>query len=465
MDETVLPQRVTSFLSLVLALAAVGGLVLLGSAGPQEFRLMAISTLVVTASSAFLLASRWGWDLTNGPLLYLILFAIFHFGLIWTLGLLGADSVEAVSPTAFFWVRSPYLPTAVFLATVAVLTFALVSNVFRPKLSAHEPRAARSHFNHARLGLLGVAMQVAGLSLLLQALASNGGFSLLGGGYLAFLEAAQSASIAYGIWAFGLGSSLTQLGKKGHVQFGVITFTVFAVTFFPLGLRGSVLFPALAMLATRAAIGYKPRAGLLAAGAMAVLALSAVVRRTRVGEQSDSGGQWYSGITSTITELGFSLRPTTDVLRWSDAGSPHSHFISFVAVPVRLIEKLTGWHGGPPAVDTRLFNVKVNELAGPIGGSPVAEGYDAGGTAGVVAVMIGIALLLSWLWSRPRRCAFDLAVLPVVLLPVLVSVRNSFAPVLPQMALGLVIVYLAARQPTNRAANRPAPEAEALHAP
>jgi hypothetical protein len=83
-----------------------------------------------------------------------------------------------------------------------------------------------------------------------------------------------------------------------------------------------------------------------------------------------------------------------------------------------------------------------SELAGPIGGSPVAEGYDAAGLLGTV-VMATIALVICVIGRQDKSGAMQVAMLPVVLLPLLIAMRNSFTPVIVQITGGGALVLLA----------------------
>lgn len=450
--------------SFAAAAPAVFGLIVLTTAGEQEYATMAWGSLLVVAGCWWLLAYRWGSDATRPPLLYLILFSFFHFGLIWTLGLFGESGVASISATALFWVRTPFLQLAVSTAAAGLIAFTVTSAALaRPGHERIPPRLERNQrLLTLRLARLGVAMQLAALVILFLTIVRLGGLSILSGGYLTFLESAQDASVAYSIWAVGLGSALSQIGPTRERRVGLAIFALFALLFFPLGLRGSVLFPAAAVLAVRSKLGHRAPAMALAGGALAALVLSSIVRVTRVGREPAGDGGALSGVFSTITELGFSIRPTTEVLRWQDTDPSYSWFISLIAVPLRLIESLTGWHGGAPANDERLFNVKINNLVGPIGGSPIAEGYDAAGLFGVLLVMAAIAAALSFVTRRTCTTAIHLALFPVVALPLVISVRNSFAPVLPQMLLGLLTVFLATR--LGAAGHQPHPR-DAVTAP
>lgn len=433
-------------LGLVTCLAAgVSAVIVLGLTDEQDFVQMSVASLVVTVSCVALVAMRWGLDFSRAPLFWLVLFCFFHFGLVWTLGLIGEDRVAEVSSTALFWLHTPYLRPAVTVAAVGALTYSLVVACTAPRVDvatatfSSDPEQKRQRRSLSRAGL---AFQIAGVAVLGFTVIRNGGLGLLSGGYLAFLESAQDSTTGYAIWAVGVGSCLTQIGAVNVRRAGLAVFIAFAVVLFPLGLRGSVLFPAAVLVATRSLIGRRVRGPILLSGAVVALVGSAIVRTTRVGGQSNETGA-LDGVVSTITELGFSIRPTAEVLRWSSMGQDPTWFVSFFAVPIRLLESLTGWHGGPPSPDLRLFNVKVNELVGAIGGSPVAEGYDAAGTFGVVVVLGAIGFVLARVARGPFDTAVRLGLFPVVVLPLTIAVRNSFAPVLPQILLGFALIFVA----------------------
>lgn len=431
-------------LALFLAVSsAVTAVVVLGLTAEQDFTQMSIATLVVTVACTVLVILRWGADFTRAPLFYLVLFSFFHFGLIWTMGLIGEHRVAQVSATALYWLHTPYLRPAVTTAALGTLVYSLVVAAAAPRRreAVILPRPEQALCR--RLGRAGAILQIVGIVVLALAIARAGGLSLIGGGYLAFLEAAQDSMTGYAIWAVGIGASLSQLGDQSARRLGLAAFGAFALVFFPLGLRGSVLFPACVLLATRSITGRRTPSALLFGATLVALAGSAVVRTTRVRGGGGQDDGLLGGVVSTITELGFSIRPTAEVLRWADAGQEPSWFISFVAVPVRFFEGLTGLGAGAPAGDQRLFNVKVNDLVGAIGGSPVAEGFDAAGIAGVVIVMAAVAVTIGWASRGPFTTAARLALFPVVVLPITIAVRNSFAPVLTQVLLGLLVVALA----------------------
>lgn len=458
-----MPRRVTGGDRLAALAVLLPGLLFLQvvrTAGELDYRTMAVGAVGVVVSGYLALRRSWGGDLLRGPTLYFGLFVVFHLGLVVALGAGGEQLALAVSRQSLYWVRTAYLQPAVGLVCVAVLVYVAVCVLLSPGRRA-EPSspAVLDDMPRSLLGAAGLSLQALGLLGVGMTVLQAGGLRILTGGYIRFLESAQSQGMAYGIWAIGVGSCLTQLGHRRVRRAGVVVFGAFALVMFPIGLRGSVLFPAAVILATRSIMGRRPRPAVLATAVVGVLSLASVVRLTRIGGAADSGGAWYSGALGTVTELGFSIRPTLEALRWEESGLAHTAFISFVAVPVRFAEALAGVP--EPTTDLRLFNVKVAALSGPIGGSPVAEGYDAAGTLGVVLTMAAIAAVVALISRDPTRSPIGAAIFPVVFLPLTIAVRNSFAPVVVQIALGLAVVLVATRHraPASRHRGRRAPDA------
>ncbi len=281
-------------------------------------------------------------------------------------------------------------------------------------------------------GPLGVAVQLAGIGIFVVALVRAGGIDLLSGGYNAFVEAnGTDTALAFGTLCSGTGALLAvSAGGRARVV-GWAGFVLYAVIALPLGTRGEVLFPLMAMAVIEAR-RRRIRPLWTLSGAVVVLLLADVVRQTRIGGLL-SPSWWVTAPMDAVAEMGFSLRPVVVVLGWDE---PMRAGATFVAVPMRFFESFLGWHGGPPAYDDRLFNVEIANRAGQIGGSPVAEAFHNFGTLGVVLFMAVLGALLARLERRPD------AVLGVVLLPLLIQVRNSFAPVPVQIGIGLLLVAL-----------------------
>jgi hypothetical protein len=79
------------------------------------------------------------------------------------------------------------------------------------------------------------------------------------------------------------------------------------------------------------------------------------------------------------------------------------------------------------------------ERVGPIGFSPVAESYYNWGVPGVIAVMMFMGWIVAFLAVDPPSFLRQ-ALMASIYVPLLNHIRNSFAPVLAQALVGMVVV-------------------------
>lgn len=394
-----------------------------------------------------LLASRGRGGVYSPPAAYVVVFGLFHGGLLLNLVLRGDPGLPDVE---IGWFLTGLAPVAVTLASIGMLSFTLASSWAGSADAVVRP--ARPGESHA-LGFLGIGVQSVGMMIFLSVILGRGGSGL--SGYSAYLDAARGDGLLpYGILAVGIGPVLAIAagGKARRVAW--VLFAAYAALVFPLGLRGEVLFPLVAMLVVEVRRGRRVRPLWTAGGAVAVMTLIGIVRLSRAG----GFGALLSTSTiaspmDAVAEMGYSLRPTVVVLEWHSQGEPLRGGDTFLAVPARTLQRLLG--ESPPAFDTRLFNVEILSRAGPIGGSPVAEGYHNFGLAGVIGVMALLGLLVAALTRKhptPTSDAFFGAIFVILL----TDVRNSFAPVPLQVLLvvGLLgVAHLMAR--TTHSGRRP----------
>jgi len=335
----------------------------------------------------------------------------------------------------------PDLYWAAYLSGMWIAVFAVAASFMgvpeRAAQDARDPVPGKDRLTPSA----GLVLEIVGLGTFLTAFLSAGGLTLIGGGYGLFLENAQSATTTYGFWAMSLGFNLSQLGNRRTRRIGIIVFAVFAAVAFPLGMRGTVLFTLICALVARRLRGLHTPALPLGLGAAAFAVLSSMVRVTRDG--GATGGRWFSGLSETVAEMGFSIKPVLVILGYRELGGEDTNFVSLVAVPMRLLESLLGT--ATVGSDLRLFNVKIMSLSGPIGGSPVAEGLDALGAIGVILMALAVAVLIAVPYRRAVTGRLSPAYFLAVFSPVLATVRNSMAPLLVQIALGFVVVWLSRR--------------------
>ncbi|HJQ44878.1 MAG TPA: O-antigen polysaccharide polymerase Wzy [Amycolatopsis sp.] len=375
---------------------------------------------------------------------YLVLFGLFHGGLLFSVALRGPDAFTAYDSS---WLYTGYTADAVRLTILGMAACTLAATLAAGRAGKDDPPERVAPPTAAAAATVGLSVLVAGLGIFAASVAQAGGLDLLSGGYAAFLQANESDGLlGYGTLLIGIGAVLAIIAG-GPARIAAWTgFCLYALTAFVIGTRGAVLFPLLALLVVEHRRGHRIRPRWTVLGVPCLLALIGLVRTTRLAVADASASTPWSAPLDAVAEMGYSLRPTVVVYGWHAFGEPFLHGMSLIAVPVRVLEGLTGWHGGPPAHDTRLFNVEISDRVGPIGGSPVAEGYHNAGLAGVLVLMIAIGLVLGWL-ERRRGTALGDGLAGIVLLPLLIQIRNSFAPVPIQLGIGLAALCLVAAVP------------------
>jgi O-antigen polysaccharide polymerase Wzy-like protein len=407
-----------------------------GIAGePGDLMRQAALFLIAWSISQWLLYFDSPYRALDVGVLYLLVFGLFHGGLLVVAMFRQPGELPG-------WLTGWHTPSAVRLVIIAMLTFAIVFGLFSRRREAG-PANLQAHPDPAPqpyVGRVGVLVLLAGLVLFAISILAAG-FNVLQQGYGEFVsEYGGNAALSYALLFVSVGAALAVAGGGTPRRAGWLGFLAFAAVAFPLGTRGAVLFPLVALVALEARRGMRIKVPLGVALILALFSVISLVRSTRaMGARGLLTGAGSFSPLDAVAEMGHSLLPTIVVLDWHSNGEPFRAGITFVAVPVRLIERLTGWHGGPPVVDDRLFNQEIMLRVGAIGGSPVAEGYHNLGTAGVIIVMSIIALVLGLL-ARRASGPFADSVLAVTMIPLVTGIRNSTAPTLTQVFIGLVFV-------------------------
>jgi hypothetical protein len=140
-----------------------------------------------------------------------------------------------------------------------------------------------------------------------------------------------------------------------------------------------------------------------------------------------------------MRELGQSLRPTYETIRWIDDGDQFLEGASFWSPIERGFLRLFPIQEREVVDEDRQMTVLVFQRVGPIGFSPVAEAYYNFGVVGVPAVMAIIGLIVSALGMAGATPVGRAAML-TTLVPLLIFVRNSFTQVPGQIVIGLSLV-------------------------
>jgi hypothetical protein len=241
--------------------------------------------------------------------------------------------------------------------------------------------------------------------------------------------------------ALACGIVITFTGRPGwHRTAAIVAFAGFAVVALPIGLRTDVMFPAVAATVASARCGrtFSPlRAAALGLGLLLLIPVVREVRSTGFGAVRNA---FAAPSLDALVEMGGSLRPVEQVVRWHAEGEPYllggSYWAPFERAAARL---LPGLQATAADDDLRLMNVLVLDRIGAIGFSPVAEAYRNFGAIGVVIIMalVGMGLAAVDTIRDPRNAVLAIA---TVYPPLLINIRNSFVAVPAQCLFGFVLV-------------------------
>ncbi|WP_207555904.1 O-antigen polysaccharide polymerase Wzy [Intrasporangium flavum] len=424
-----------------------------GQASSGTAARLALVAAVLAIVALFRLNRRRPFSL--GPV-YAGLFLLFHVGLLVPIALGASPSL--LNPLDTQWVMSDGFTSAsllVTIATSALMLGYLIGFDPRHQESRIEETAAWLRFRSAgHIGLL--LLSVGCLLWVYNVLASGAAVS---GSYVQFLDSTAATSMPAAYVMMGLGMPTLSAGPSASARrAGLVIFAVWSVPAFMLGLRGEVILPLAAYLvvaARRRRIPLRPWMAFAFVGGLGLGAAVRVIRQVGFGNGFDpSSFRPFDG----ITELGYSIRP---LVVSSDL---HERYLEpYVGVdtylaPFRrfIVGRLLGGDVIAVADDPAVFGAMISRRVGPIGGSPAAEAFHAGGVIAVVVVMAIIGLLIARLDSietTPLRNAL-VGTLTFVLL---LWVRNDFTPV-PFEAGAAVGVVLLVRVAANlRRGRRKAP--------
>jgi hypothetical protein len=396
--------------------------------------------LGVTLLGGGIVAWRPDRGVGGAAFVYLVVFGLFHAGLVIAVVLGGEQML--VGGGANDWVLSAGLQAAVTAVCIAVVAWECGLIASRPGRNSSPQPIDRVH--RSRTDLVGFGGVVVGLTLITISLQPEGGLTALFSGYLEFLEkVANDSEFGYGVAILGLGVGfLVASGGRSRVLGWVVVCIVAAVGL-PLGLRGTVLFLLVTVLVVEAK-RTRINAWLFAIGSVAVLSLVSVLRTTRVGGIGALFEGDFDRATplEAVAEMGYSLYTVVVVQDWLAGGLDYRYGVTFIAPILRFVESVTGADPGPAESDLRIFNAEIFAREGPIGGSPVAEGLRNGGMLGICMLLFAIGYIVGTIDRLPAT-ADGGAITVVVFLPLTIAIRNSFAPVLVQIGIGVVMLVAA----------------------
>jgi hypothetical protein len=416
---------------------------LFGSAdGPDpvvHFVWIAVASIAVLGS---LIAVAGLWTATG---VYAVVFWCFHFGLVAMIASGFVGPVE-LSPWDQSWVLGPFVADAALMALAGSLAFAagaaLVYARRRPALGTVKPAASAAPVHpHGPAGSILVFAAIGVWSAIVVMTSGLSGFLSSYGEYLEAIS--EFGAVSGVVWlVLGCGLVLSVTGKPGRLRSAAAAaFGALAVVTLPIGLRGEVMFRAMAALVAAARCGRvlsSSRAIALGLALLVSIPLIREIRQTGLRDLPDAIPALR--LYEAFAEMGASLHPVEKVVRWREEGDPLEQGGSYWAPIERAAARLLpGVESAAAEDDLRIMNILVSDRVGPIGFSPVAEAYRNFGALGVVLVLAALGAVLAAIDTirDPRIAVLTIAVAYPALLA---NVRNSFMSVPAQCAASLAIV-------------------------
>jgi len=448
LDPSSLPNR--RGVCLILAVISAVWLIGLLLYGPELARLSLRQMAVVLLISEIVLATlvcrsdprgTWGF-----PFLYLLVLMIFHSGLFLSPALLGRlpDSLQAPGSV---WFTDGVAVRAAYIVCVAIACYSLGYAILRllpAGTAAHVEEVDTAGRLSLRDGMVDVGAGLTAVSVLTWFVISfsNSGSLFFLGSYLTYLDRTNTAPLPWVYLGISLGVTLSALDvRRASAKVGLAAFGIFAVPAFLIGLRGEVLFPAVAVVGVLGSGRRLWRSRVFWLVSAAALIAISFVGQARVQGLADSSDVASSPV-SAIEEMGYSIRPLATSVRWHEyAHESYLHGATYVAPVDRQIRGVLGLPVPRAQDDDRLMNVEISQRQGAIGGSVIAEAHHNGGLLGVIAIMTLLGALVGLIFRHPKS-ALRVALSGIVAVLLLMHVRNSFAPLPAWGAVGVAIIVL-----------------------
>jgi oligosaccharide repeat unit polymerase len=392
---------------------------------------------------AFLINRRPG-GIYHPTASYLVVFGLFHGGLLFSLAAAGDGLHEHNQTWWFHYVGTPH---AVSLAILGMVAFTISTEIFSaPRDTSTQSRLPDKVIGDAErnsLAQVGLAVETLGVLMFIVGVLQINGLGSRQASYHAFRDALESGGASHALIYSALFVSIgaffaVAAGGRARVVAWCL-FAIYTVLSLRLGARSQALFPLLTLLALEVRRGMRLKTAWAAIGIPALLSLISLVRQIRaVGIGNIQSISPWEG----VAEMGYSLRPTITVLDWHISGEEFRHGETLIAAIAQFAESLLTLEPGTLFSGSRPFREEIIERAGSIGGSPIAEGYHNFGIVGVALSMVAIGWTLGRIERIPRTPRGN-ALVGVVMCPLLTDVRNFFSVILVPLACGLSLLWLA----------------------
>ena len=392
--------------------------------------------------------------------LFATTFYVFHFGALFVLPLIGNLDYRIHASFERWLLDSGSIPHTILVASASFIGLAAGILFERRKSEGYDLTPfSRYSIRPDTMARAGAATAIASAGLWFYLVVGSGGIGALTSSYATYLERGLGALGGY--INLGIGISAILLAstpwRKEH-RLGVLALACFAGFGLPMGLRGEVLFPTVVALGLMAKRCGAPRIATHVPMILITLTIGlSLVSGLRVVREFGVANAPLTAILSApadgLAELGGSLRPVRETVRWAQNGEPPALGATYLAPVQRPLAAIAGYSTDPHQDDS-MMNVVILDRVGPIGFSSAAEAFHNFRLPGTILVHLLIGLLLGRI-DRWRPDPLRLALSGVIMLPLLIHIRNSFISVPASWVIGAGLLLLLARPRQNGANTAP----------
>ncbi|WP_340678195.1 O-antigen polysaccharide polymerase Wzy [Paraglaciecola sp.] len=374
--------------------------------------------------------------------IFLAVVGVFHIGLVL------ANSVDGITDDDILyqisrWFYNVETDNAIHVVNLAMIGFSLSAILFSTAAPQFNDQQSTNLAYRKRLFNLGGVLLGVFVVIFFAITVLTGAIS----SYSAYLEVMSTNplySLIFSYMYFFIGIAFVLVCVSYAPGFGYLYFVLFAIWAlfaFKIGLRGEVMFPSAVAACMLGRKGAPIRGWLLAVLVILFLIVTGIVKNARVS--GDYSGDLGINPLNAVAEMGSSLRAVQETIKWRKndnfqllaGGSYWAPLERQFALFIPQLERIDVEQDG------RLLNIVVQKRAGPIGFSAIAEAYINFGEKGVIVVFFMIGWLMARLDSSATTIRNDILI-GVALLPIFVTIRNSFIHVPVQLILGLSLATL-----------------------
>jgi len=450
LEASAQPQRKdVAFLPLHLALMTLVITISLAAIGtriyesPSSHAMLAIVTGLagggLIAYARYFLRLPW----LSGPLVYLMLLWMFHFGYTFT-AVLVPSMLTNLLDEEVEWLSYESTRLSMILGELGAAGFVASLGLFARRPTLEAPTAK----SPAQIGLymIGWLIMVGAIALAMWVLVQYGGVAVFSMTYLEYRATVLNGSMMSSAMELSqLGCLMAVCGGGGRRWVMPVTVwsAAIGVPTLLIGGRAPAMITGLTFLVVLTKLGVRfRRSFMIATIAVATVMIPSVYVIREVGFANRNAVNW-TDVTplDTLMELGSSLQATRAYVDWIERGDPFLLGASYWAPVDRQIlsRVIPGREAIAYQQDERIPIRLMDEREGAIGGSATGEAFYNFGALGPVLYFGSLGILFGWLQRTPAS-PYSAAVMGVILLVLCFNIRSDWLAVPAQIGQGLLLV-------------------------